>query len=51
MLEQVFVNNRKHIDKTLWEREIYWQAQLFTLTYGLKSPNEWYVKNRRGCRK
>ena len=36
----------------LWEREKYWQAQLFTLTHnGLNSPNEWYAKNRRGYRK
>ena len=34
----------------LWEREKYWQAQLFTLTHGLNSPNEWYAQNRRGYR-
>ena len=35
----------------LWEREKYWQAQLFTLMHGLNSPNEWYAQNRRGYRK
>ena len=49
--EQVSVNNSKNIDKMLWEREKYWQAQLFTLTHGLNSPNEWYAQNRRGYRK
>ena len=29
----------------------YWQAQLFTLTHGLSSPNEWYAQNRRDYRK
>ena len=51
LVEQVSVNNSKNIDKMLWEREKYWQAQLFTLTHGLNSPNEWYAKNRRGYRK
>ena len=31
----------------LWETKKYWQAQLFTLTQGLNSPNEWYTNNRR----
>ena len=51
LIEQVSVNNSKNIDKMLWEREKYWQAQLFTLTHGLNSPNEWYAQNRRGYRK
>ena len=51
LIEQVSVNNSKNIDKILWEREKYWQAQPFTLTHGLNSPNEWYAQNRRGYRK
>ena len=51
LIEQVFVNNSKNIDNMLWEREKYWQGQLFRLTRGLNSPNEWYAKNRRGYRK
>ena len=50
-IEQVSVNNSKNTDKMLWEREKHWQAQLFTLTHGLNSPNEWYAQNRRGYRK
>ena len=51
LIEQVSVNNRKNIDKMLWEREKYGQAQLFTLTHELNSPNEWYAQNRRVYRK
>ena len=51
LIEQVFVNNSKNIDNMLWEREKYWQAQLFTFTHGLNSPNEWYAKSRRSYRK
>ena len=51
LIEKVSVNNCKNIDKMLWERKKYWQAQLFTLTHGLNSPNEWYAQNRRGYRK
>ena len=51
LMEQVSVNNSKNIDKMLWERVKYWQAQLFTLTHGLNSTNEWYAQNRRGCSK
>ena len=39
------------VDKVLWERENYRQAQLFTLTHGLNNLNEWFVLNRRGYRK
>ena len=28
----------------LWEREKYWQAQPFTLTHGLNSPNDGTLK-------
>ena len=51
LIEQVSVNNTKNIDKMLWEREKYWQAQLFTLTHGLNCPNEWYAQNRPGYTK
>ena len=50
-MEQVSVNNSKNIDKMLWEREKYWQTQLFTVTHGLNSRNEWYAQNRRSYRK
>ena len=51
LIEQVSVNNSKNIDKMLCEREKYWQAQLFTLTHGFNSPNEWYTQNRKVYRK
>ena len=51
LTEQVFARKGEDIDKILWEREKYWQAQLFTLTHGLNSISEWYAINRRGYRK
>ena len=41
------VQNDDDINKVLWEREKYWQAQLFTLRHGLNNPNEWYALKRR----
>ena len=35
----------------LWERKKYWQAQRFTLTHGLNSPDGWYAQNRRVYKK
>ena len=32
--------------KVLWEREKYWQVQLYTLKHGLNNMNEWYALNR-----
>ena len=51
LIEKVSVQNDGNIDKVLWEREKYWQAQLFTLSHGLNNPNEWHALNRRGYRK
>ena len=51
LIEKVSVQNDDDIDKVLWEREKYWQVQLFTLNHGLNNPNEWYALNRRGYRK
>ena len=51
LIEKVSVNNSENIDKMLWEREKDWQPQLFTLTHGLDSSNEWYAQNRRGDKK
>ena len=49
-LIEVSVQNDDDIDNVLWEREKYWQAQLFTLNHGLNNPHEWYALNRRGYR-
>ena len=35
----------------LWEREKYWQCQLFTNTYGMNNFSNLYVSKRKGCRK
>ena len=51
LIEKVSVQNDDDDDKVLWEREKYWQAQLFTLSHGINNPNEWYALNRRGYRK
>ena len=51
LIEHVLVREGEDADKVLWEREKYWQAQLFTLTHGLNNMNEWYALNRRGYRK
>ena len=34
LIEQVFARKGEDIDKILWEKEKYWQAQIFTLTHG-----------------
>ena len=51
LIERVSVQTDDGDDKVLWEKEKYWQAQLFTLSHGLNNPNEWYALNRRGYRK
>ena len=51
LIEHVLVREGENADKVLWKREKNWQAQLFTLTHGLNSINEWYALNRRGYRK
>ena len=51
LIEHVFVNEGEDADKVLLEREKYWSAQLFTLTYGLNNMNEWHAINRRSYRK
>ena len=40
LTEKVSAQNDDDIDKVLWERKKYWQAQLFTLSLGLNNPNE-----------
>ena len=51
LIEQVFIKDGQDIEKVLWLREKFWQAQLFTLSHGLNSPSEWYALNRTGYRK
>ena len=47
LIEHVLVRVGKDADKVLWEREKYWQVQLFTLTHGLNNMNEWYALKRQ----
>ena len=42
LIEHVFVREAEDADKVLWEREKYWQAQLFTLTHGLVLVIAWF---------
>ena len=51
LIEHVLVREGEDADKVLWEREKYWQVQLYTLKHGLNNMNEWYALNRRGYRK
>ena len=51
LTEQVFARKGEDIDKILWKKEKYWQAQFFTFTHGLNSINKWYAINRGGYRK
>ena len=39
------------LENKLWEREKYWQCQLFTNTYGMNSVSDLYASKRKGCRK
>ena len=51
IIEQVFNNNQFSIEDLLWEREKYWQAQLFTNLYGLNNINDLYNMKKKGYRK
>ena len=51
LIEKVFIQNDGNIDKVLWERQKYWQVQLFMLNQGFKNLNEWYAVNRRDFKK
>ena len=50
LVEQVSAPVDK-LENVLWEREKYWQTQLFTITHGLNSEADWYSTNRKGYRK
>ena len=39
LIEKVSVQNDDDIDNILWEREKFWQVQLFTLSHGLHNRN------------
>ena len=39
------------LENKLWEREKYWQCQLFTNTHGMNSVSNLFTSKRKGCRK
>ena len=49
--EQVSVKEESKLDDTLWHREKYWQALLFTNPHGINSMANLYSKKRKGYRK
>ena len=40
-----------NIEDILWDREKYWQSQLFTNVKGMNSISDLYSMKRKGCRK
>ena len=51
IIDQVFNKNQFSIEDVLWEREKYWQAQLFTNLHGKNNINDLYSMRRKGYRK
>ena len=49
IIESVFDDG--DLEGKLWERERYWQCQLFTNTHGMNSVSDLYSNKRKGCRK
>ena len=51
LIEQVHCNDLKNIEDILWDREKYWQSQLFTIAKGMNSILDLYSSKRNCCRK
>ena len=51
LIEQIESNSSENIEDVLWDREKYWQSQLFTITKGMNSILDLYSSKRKGCRK
>ena len=51
LIQQVFCDASKDIESILWEREKYWQCQLFTNTHGMNGISDLYSRSKKGCRK
>ena len=51
LIEQVHCNDLENIEDILWDREKYWQSQLFTIAKGINSILDLYSSKREGCRK
>ena len=50
-IEQIRVEDESKLDETLWHREKYCQALLFTNLHGMNSLADLYSKKRKGFRK
>ena len=51
LIEKIESNSLENIKGVLWDREKYWQSQLFTITKGMNSILDLYSSKRKGCRK
>ena len=51
LIEQVHCNNLENIEDILWDREKYWQSQLFTIAKGMNGILDLYSSKRKGSRK
>ena len=51
LIEHVESSRLENIEDVLWDREKYWQSQLFTITKGMNSILDLYSSKRKGCRK
>ena len=52
LIEQVLCNDADNdIEAILWEREKYWQSQLFTSVHGINSVSDLYSRKGKGCRR
>ena len=51
LIEQVYCNDLENIEDILWDREMYWQSQLFTIAKGMNSILDLYSSKRKDCKK
>ena len=52
LIEKVYcIYDDCNIEDILWDREKYWQHQLFTNVKGINSISDLYSIKRKGCRK
>ena len=52
LIEKVYcIYDDCNIEDILWDREKYWQSQLFTNVKGMNSISDLYSIKRKGCRK
>ena len=50
LIEEVyFIYDDCDIEDILWDKEKYWQSQLFTNVKGMNSTSDLYYINRKGC--